>query len=168
MKTLLILATVLSCGVLHAADPAPKTPTEELIDLMDSGDVTIESAMATFDGFIDQMKQNGIPAEAIGEIRKEARKMYVRIFSSPEIRKSFVELYEKHFTQDEIIELTEFYRTPLGKKTLAAMPSIMGDATKVAMPAIEKEMPAFQQKVAEIVEKHQAPADKEEEPAEDE
>jgi hypothetical protein len=168
MKTLLILATVLSCGVLHAADSAPKTPTEELIDLMDSGDVTIESAMATFDGFIDQMKQNGIPAEAIGEIRKEARKMYVRIFSSPEIRKSFVELYEKHFTQDEIIELTEFYRTPLGKKTLAAMPSIMGDATKVAMPAIEKVMPAFQQKVAEIVEKHQAPADKEEEPAEDE
>jgi hypothetical protein len=168
MKTLLCLVALLACGALHAADPAPKTPTEELLDLMDSGDTNVESAMATFDGFIDQMKQNGVPAEAIGDIRKEARKMYVRIFTSPDIRKKFVELYEKHYTADEIVELTEFYRTPLGKKTLAAMPSIMADAMQVAMPAIEKEMPAFQQKVAEIVEKHRAPLEEEPEADADE
>ncbi|MCW1914839.1 DUF2059 domain-containing protein [Luteolibacter sp. GHJ8] len=167
MKKLLSLALALACGVLHAADPAPKSPTDELLELMDYENSSVETAMSTFDGFIDQMKANGVPAAAIGDIRKEARKMYVRIFSSPDVRKKFVELYDKHFTADEIVELTEFYRTPLGKKTLAAMPSIMTDAMKVAMPAVEKEMPAFQQKVGEIVEKHQAPAEEEPE-AEDE
>ena len=165
MKKLFSLILVLACGVLHAADPAPKTPTDELLDLMDYENSSIETAMSTFDTFIDQMKANGVPAAAIGDIRKEARKMYERIFGSPDIRKKFAELYEKHFTADEIVELTEFYRTPLGKKTLAAMPSIMADAMKVAMPAIEKEMPAFQQKVGEIVEKHQAPAEEEQEEA---
>lgn len=168
MKTAISLALMLACGVLHAADPAPKTPTQELLELMNYEDTSVESAMAAFDGFIDQMKANGVPAEAVGEIRKEARKMYVRIFSSPEVQKKYAELYEKHFTQDEILELTEFYRTPLGKKTLAAIPSILADSMKLAMPIVEKEMPAFQQKVGEIVEKHQPPAEKEEEAGEDE
>ena len=57
--------------------------------------------------------------------------------------------------------MTEFYRTPLGQKNLAAMPSIMADSMNIAMPAVQKEMQGFQEKVAKIVEKHQKPADKE-------
>ena len=161
MKLPLLL--LLACGTLSAAEPAaPKSPTEVLLDVMRYEEMTVDSAVAAFDGFIDQMKQQGVPKEAIGEIRDEARKMYLRTFATPGMRKKMVDLYNKHFNEEEILEMTEFYRTPLGQKTLAAMPSIAADSMAVAMPAIQKEMPAFQQKVAEIVEKHQKPAEEEE------
>jgi len=169
MKKLLLFPLLLVCSSLHAAEPAAeKSATIELLDVMRFEEVSVDAAVAGFDGFIDQMKQNGVPQKAIGEIRTEARKVYVKIFTSPTIKKKIANLYEKHFTHAEILELTEFYRSPLGQKTLTGMPSIMKDVMEVAMPAMQKEMDAFQQKVAEIVEKHQpAPAPDEEEDAEE-
>jgi hypothetical protein len=154
--TLWFFSLVLACGSLTAQE---KSPVQTLLEVTRYEQTAIDSALAAFDGMIDQLKQQGVPDAAVEEIRAEARALYVRIFTADELRKQTVELYTKHFTEEEIVELTEFYRTPLGQKTLAATPAIMTDVMKVAMPAIQKEMPAFQQKVGEIVEKHQAPAD---------
>ena len=168
MKKLLFASLLFNCGALHGAEKAAeKSATIELLDAMRFEQVTVDSAVAGFDGFIDQMKQNGVPPKAINEIRAEARKLYVRIFTAPEMKKQIAELYEKHFTHDEILQLTEFYRSPLGQKTITGLPAIMKDAMAVAMPAMQKEMAGFQQKVGEIVEKHKkeeggkAPTEKE-------
>ena len=176
MRTSIFLSLLLACGPLLAADKAAeKTPVDVLLEVMRYEETSIDSAVAAFDGMIDQMVQNGVPKEAIGEIRAEARALFSKVHSNPEMRQKTAELYSKHFTEDEIKEMTEFYRTPLGQKTLAAMPAIMNDAMKLGMDAVQNEMPAFQQKVADIVKKHQkgaAPkddkedADKEEEDAE--
>ncbi|MEK7953484.1 DUF2059 domain-containing protein [Luteolibacter soli] len=159
MKTFIFLSFLLAGNCLSAAEPAAKkTPTEELLEVMRNEELAVDSAEAAFNATLSQLKASGIPEAAIAEIRTEARAMYVRIFSGPELRKKTIELYEKHFTPEEIVEMTEFYRTPLGQKTLSAMPSIMADAMKVAMPAVQKEMPAFQRKVADIVGKYKKPA----------
>jgi hypothetical protein len=159
MKAPIFLSLLLACSPVFAADKAAeKSATDELLAVMHYEDMAVDAAVAVFDGVMDQLKQNGVPAAAIGEIRVEARGLFTRIFANPEMRKQMKELYEKHFTESEILEMTEFYRTPLGQKTLSAMPAIMQDSTKMADPLVQKEMPAFQQKVAEIVEKHQKPA----------
>lgn len=156
MKKQILLSLLLVCGLAHAEPTTDKPASEQLLDAIQYEQTTIDAAMAGFDGFIGQMKQNGVSDAAIAEIRKEAGKIYAKIFSAPEMRKKTAELYEKHFTEDELLQLVEFYRSPLGRKTLAGMPSVMKDAVTMAMPAIQKEMPAFQQKIQEIVEKHQA------------
>jgi hypothetical protein len=159
MKAPIFLSLLLACGPLFAADKAAeKTPVDELLEVMRYEETSVDSAVAAFDGMIDQMVQNGVPKEAVGEIRAEARALFTKVHSNPEMRKKTAELYSKHFTEDELKEMTEFYRTPLGQKTLAAMPAIMNDAMKLGMDAVQKEMPAFQQKVGEIVEKHQKAA----------
>lgn len=168
MKTFLLVPLLLACGVLHlhAADTAPaaeKPATMELLDVMRFEEVSVDAAVAGFDGMMDQMKQNGVPPKAIAEIRAEARKLYVRIFNSPDLKKKVAGLYDKHFTHDEILQLTEFYRSPLGQKTLTGVPSIMKDVMDVAMPALQKEMNGFQQKIAEIIEKHEPKAAPDEE-----
>ncbi|MCW1887582.1 DUF2059 domain-containing protein [Luteolibacter flavescens] len=152
---LLSLSFFLVCGAVSAQ---AKTPVETLLEVTRYEETAIESAVAAFDGMIDQLKQQGVPEAAIKEIRTEARALYVKIFSGKEMRTKTEELYTKHFTEEEILELTEFYRTPLGQKTLSATPAIMTDVMKIAMPAIQKEMPTFQQKIGEIVEKHTAGA----------
>ena len=39
-----------------------------------------------------------------------------------------VPIYAKHFTQGEINELIAFYRTPIGRKTIQALPAVMGES----------------------------------------
>lgn len=155
MKRILLIALCLCSGVAFAAETETKkkTPTEELFELMRYEELSVESAIASFDGSIDQMKAQGVSPAAIAEVRKAARDLFQRIFGDPKLRQQTMAIYEKYYTPDEITELTGFYRTPLGRKSLAAMPSIMQDSMKLAMPLIQKEMPGFQQKVAEIVTK---------------
>ena len=154
MKPAVFVSLLFACATASAQE---KSPTQTLLEVTRYEETAVESALAAFDGMIDQLKQQGVPAEAIGEVRAEARRLYERIFTGDELRKQTEELYSKHFTEDEILELTEFYRTPLGQKTLAATPAIMADVMKIAMPAIQKEMPGFQQTIGEIIEKHQTP-----------
>jgi len=161
MKAPIILSLFLACGPLWAAEKeAEKSPAAELIEAMRFETVSVDSALATFDGTVTQMKASGVPAEAIAEIREEARLMYVKIFSGAELKKKAADTYSKHFTPEEIVELTKFYRTPLGQKTLAAMPVTNAETTKAAMEAFQAEVPAYQKKVSEIVAKHQKPAEK--------
>ena len=161
MKTLRFLSLLLIGATLSAAEPAAKkTATEELLDVMRTEELAVNSAEAGFNASFSPLKASGVPDEAIAEIRAEARKMYVRIFSGPELRKKTIELYEKHFTEEEIVKLTEFYRTPLGQKVLSTIPSVSADVMKVATLTVQQEMPAFKKKIAEIVEKHKKPAGK--------
>lgn len=159
MKAPIFLSLLLACGPLFAADKAAeKTATDELLEVMRYEETSIDSAVAAFDGMIDQMIQNGVPKEAVTEIQAEARKLFTKVHANPKMRQDMIKLYEKHFSEAEIKEMTEFYRTPLGQKTLAAMPAIMNDAMKLGMSAVQDEMPAFENKVAGIVEKHKKAA----------
>jgi uncharacterized protein len=161
MKTYLVLSLILTCGLATAIEKpaAEKSATETLLDVTNYEETSIEAAVSAFDGMMAQLKQQNVPSAAIDEIRAEARALFSGIFTNPEMRKKTGELYDKHFSEGEIIELTEFYRTPLGQKTLAAMPSIMQEAIAQAMPALQEAMGGFQKKVGEIIEKHQKAAD---------
>jgi hypothetical protein len=41
-----------------------------------------------------------------------------------------IPIYEKHYTAEEIKELIAFYKTPVGKKTIAVLPQITADSMK--------------------------------------
>lgn len=42
-------------------------------------------------------------------------------------------IYEKHYTLEEIRELTAFYKSPLGRKTLKLTPEIFGESMQILM-----------------------------------
>ena len=150
-KSLLLCLCLLAGGV--SAQEAERSPAEKLLEVTRYEEMSLDSAMAAFDGAMKAQTES-LPKAAVAEIREEALKLYKRIFTGEEARRKIVELYQKHFTDDELNEMIEFYSTPLGRKTLVMMPSIMQDAMANVMPVIEREMPAFQKKVAEIAERH--------------
>lgn len=59
-----------------------------------------------------------------------------------ELEKATIPLYTKHFTVDEIKQLTAIYRTPLGKKMLERMPVLIGESMEISqrivMPRVMK------------------------------
>lgn len=59
-------------------------------------------------------------------------------------------LYARHFTADELRQITAFYKTPVGVKMLASMPQLMNESMqmgqKIVMPRIQAVMQKAQAK----------------------
>jgi hypothetical protein len=49
----------------------------------------------------------------------------------PELMDDCARVYARHFTAEELSELTAFYGTPLGKKLIATLPQVMVDLNQV-------------------------------------
>lgn len=64
-----------------------------------------------------------------------------------------VPLYARHFSADEIDQMTAFYRTPVGAKMLASMPSIMAEMMQVSERLITPRMQTIQQQIQALIEK---------------
>lgn len=154
------LFALLATTAISFAEPEAKPSTaEEFLKVTRYEELILDSALANFDEMAKQMSAQGVSPEAIQEIREEARKMYVGIFTGPEIRQKMVELYNKTYTESELVELTTFYRTSVGQKSLTVMRSLSDDAMKLAMPGIQAQTPIYQKKIAEIIEKHKKPTE---------
>jgi hypothetical protein len=52
---------------------------------------------------------------------------YQKKFNADEVTGQLVGIYDKHFTDDEIKGLLQFYGSPLGRKFAAEMPKIASD-----------------------------------------
>jgi hypothetical protein len=126
--------TLLAMTAVAFAEPEAKTsPAEEFLKITHYEEMIIASAVANFDEAAKQMKTQGVTDEAIKEIREEAQKMYVSIFTGPEIRK--------------------------GQKSLTVMGTLSAEAMKLAMPGIQEQAPLFQKKIGEIIDKHKKPGE---------
>ncbi len=54
-----------------------------------------------------------------------------------------IEIYSTVFTPEELEELTVFYRSPTGKKSVEMMPILMERGGRLGLDVVEKKMPAL-------------------------
>lgn len=72
--------------------------------------------------------------------------------AKPEYDKYIFELYKKHYTQDDLIELIAFYSTPVGKKTIKLQDELTVEGTLESEKIIAKYRPIMIEKIREILE----------------
>jgi hypothetical protein len=60
------------------------------------------------------------------------RSFYNKYFSADIIRKDIFEMYSEIFTEKEIKDITAFYKTTTGKKSLEKIPEIMDRSMQIA------------------------------------
>ena len=91
----------------------------------------VQMGVAITNQMIDSlMKQDPkIPPKAVALIKDEISVVIAE--EMPKLMTEIVPVYAKHFTQDEIKGLIAFYGTPLGKKSIEAMPAVMNDCMQV-------------------------------------
>jgi len=74
-----------------------------------------------------------------------------RLMSDPtlvdDMVKEMVPLYARHFTADEIRQLTAFYHSPVGAKALSVMPQLMMEGMQIGQRVI---LPRVQKMAAEL------------------
>lgn len=141
----LLLASMV-CTV-HAEEPASRDSVETLLEITEVANMT-EAMYGQIESMFGTMAQQ----LQISEERQPKFEDYMAKLSEllrndmgfEQIKEPIVEVYTKHFSEEDIQGLIEFYGTDLGQKTVKKMPMVMSDSMLVAQRLMQDVMPKVQ------------------------
>jgi len=94
---------------------------QKLLDITGAGKLGIQLS----DALIDTYKKSftSVPVDFWNDIKKE--------FNADTIINMVIPVYAKYYTDEEVIQLVEFYQTPLGKKVISNTPLVMQESMAI-------------------------------------
>jgi hypothetical protein len=105
-------------------DPAKEADIRSLLDLVGAKDAIEDAASSA----TEQYRQKVIEASASSDRAQAFVNNYLeefhKKFDANDVNEELVGIYDKHFTEEEIKGLLEFYGSPLGQKVAAEFPKI--------------------------------------------
>lgn len=144
MKTRILAALFALAFVLQAPaaekDPAYEAELSRCIELQDLR-ATFEKAMRTpMQQFVDGGMMTAAQLDAM------CKELVDLLY--PTVLETMKEGYRKHFSQDELRQISAFYATPVGKKMISVAPELMQEAMATV------QTPEMQGKIQALVIKH--------------
>ncbi len=88
-------------------------------------------------------------APKLESVKKKIHAYYNKYIGWDAVKDEMAKIYAKYFTAKDLEELVKFYKTDLGKKTLATLPKINSEGRSLGI----KRMREHQQELQEIVQK---------------
>jgi hypothetical protein len=136
---LLVLAcmTALTAGSARADEASHRKSAMELFQQMDMAKVLNASMEASLKV---QVQSN----PAIARYEPQLRAFFAKYMSWESIQEDFAKLYMKAFSEAEMKQLVAFYKTPVGKKALSEMPSLMQQGAELGMERVQAHMGELQ------------------------
>jgi hypothetical protein len=145
MRTLRILAVVLlltgACEGARAQDassPDALQAANELFSIL-SPDM-MKQMMTQITNMLWPMLEQKARAEkiddtTIAELRQEVERTQMKNLT--EMMKEAPPIYARHFSVDELHQLIDFYRSPIGAKAMRELPHVMGEFVAVIAPRMQ-------------------------------
>lgn len=108
----------------NAIDPVKEADIRSLLELVGARDAVQDASARGAEQFRDNLLAS-VPNNQRGqEFVNTFVGEYQKKFNPDEVTGQMVAVYDKHFTDDEIKSLLQFYGSPLGQKYAAEMPKI--------------------------------------------
>jgi hypothetical protein len=105
-------------------DPAKETDIRSLMELVGARDLVQDGANTAIEQSREKLLAT-VPKNDKGQAFVNAlAASYHNKFDVDQVTDQLVAVYDKHFTEDEIKALLQFYGSPLGQKVAAEMPKI--------------------------------------------
>jgi|SRR5690554_794412 len=146
MKRLLILSVFTFAFTFGTLAQDKSSDSQKLIGLMNS-EKMIEEMMDSMIPIYKQQAREQFRGEETNEKFAEFMEVLTKEtkdFSHKLIDEVMVELYEKHFTHEELKDLIKFYESPTGEKLIKVTPDITKDMMNIMM---SEYLPEFQEKL---------------------
>jgi hypothetical protein len=120
------------------ADPAShRAAAESLLNLMD-----MEKMMTAS---VDQMLQMQVKQNpSLAQFEPQMRAFLNKYLSWASMKDDMLNIYVSEFSEDELKQLTAFYQTPLGKKTVEKMPALMQRGAEISQKRLQEHLPELQ------------------------
>lgn len=115
-------------------DPAKEADIRSLMELVGARDLVQDGSNTAIEQSREKLLAT-VPNNDKGQAFVNAfAASYQKKFDVDQVTEQLVAIYDKHFTDDEIKSLLQFYGSPLGQKVAAEMPKI-GRETQAAIRA---------------------------------
>jgi hypothetical protein len=136
-------------GAIALFQPAParadeashRKAVDSLFALMGMEKVLAES--------IDQMLAMQVQQNpALAQFQPQMKAFLSKYMSWASLKDDMARIYMAEFTEAELKELTKFYETPLGKKTIQKMPGLMAKGAEIGQKRVQDHLPELQAALA--------------------
>lgn len=164
MLNRIILAAFVAAAAVpaHAEELTAARQAEKQADIKRLMDITSGGNMAT--QFADSASQQlfrairsshpDFPERAQPIINRELLAIFSdKISAQGGLMDQIVPVYDKHFTHAEIRELLRFYQTPVGRKTVASMPKVLGETIQIRLRWAQALGPEVDRRVGDALKK---------------
>ena len=156
MRRIIVALVLLSViPMVRAADdktaPSHRAAAEQMLTLMDMPTLLKQS--------VDQMVKMQVQQNpTIAPYEAVMKEFLGKYMSWDSLKPDMIKLYTDEFTEPELGELNKFYQTPVGKKMLGKMPTLMSKGAQIGSQRVQEHMPELQAAIAAEAGKHPASA----------
>jgi hypothetical protein len=107
-----------------AIDPVKEKEIRSLLELVGARDAIQDAASAATEQYRQKMLETSANNDRAQAFAKAYQAEFQKKFDADAVTTQLVGIYDKHFTEDEIKDLLEFYGSPTGQKVASEMPKI--------------------------------------------
>ena len=136
MKRFWLIALLVACSglfnVSRGQTPVAPEKAKNLHRLMElTGSHNLARQM--IEGMMSSVKGNSQSAnkELEAQVFRIFEEEILKVFTVERVEALVFPIYDKYFSDDEIVALIAFYESPLGKKTTGVLPQIMNESRAV-------------------------------------
>jgi TonB family protein len=118
-------------ATVATTDPQFRGDVRRFLEVSGATSLSLQFGDLMAGTIIDAIKrsQPNIPDRAVAIVKEVVRTEMAREMTNPDgIQEQLVDLYARHFTQDEVAALLAFYSTPVGQKALATTPLMVQES----------------------------------------
>ena len=152
LKTVIFLIVLsLFCSFANADETSHRAAAEELL-LLTNVDKMLKPMWEQMETMMEQhFVQMDAPEELRPVLNRYTSKM-VKVMEEElgwaKMKNDYIDIYVKTYTEGEIRAISEFYKSPAGKKFIEKMPQLMQESMAIS----QKNMPTFMKKMQKISE----------------
>ncbi|WP_444913558.1 DUF2059 domain-containing protein [Microbulbifer sp. TRSA007] len=148
MKKLLlgVVLSIFSSGVL--AENSKRESVEELLEASNA-EAMVDTIYAQMDQmFVGMSGQLGVkPSER--ELFDQHMKKVVALMKDEmnweKIKEPMIDVYLKHYSEEEVQDMLAFFRTETGQSMLVKMPAVMNDSMAISQQMVQSFMPKLRE-----------------------
>lgn len=131
---------------IRADEKSHRQAAEQLLGMMNMDKLLSDS--------LDQMLQMQIKQNpAIAPYEPQMRAFFNKYMSWASLKEDMVKIYMDEFSEEELKELLAFYQTPIGRKTIQKMPSLLAKGAELGQQRVQQHLPELQQAIQESASK---------------
>lgn len=151
----LILAVCTSAAMAQEVSESVRADILELMEITGSMKLGEQVGNAVSTQIVESMRaqQPDTPQRTLDIVLEVTRKHMNKFMSDPATLDGLIDIYARHFTQEEIQAVVAFYKTPAGAKLAAETPALTTESMQFTQGRMATIVPAMQQ---ELIQRLQA------------
>jgi hypothetical protein len=139
---LTLMTVVLACGIAFGDAQSHRKAAETLLSVLETEKLLQRLAEEVVAAQIQQNPQ-------LGSHRDLLQQFVQKYLNWDSIKGEMITVYTQEFTEKEIKQLTEFYKTPLGKKASDKMPKLTFLAGQLGLKRAQENQAELRQMIEE-------------------